>query len=436
MIERYSRAEMAAIWSQDSRYEYWMQVELAALQAQETLGRVPQGVTEEVKLKAGFDAQRILEIEEEVKHDMIAFLTNLNEHVGEKGRYIHLGMTSSDVIDTALALQIRDAGQQIVQQITTLRATIFNRAKEHQHTACVGRSHGIHAEPTTFGLKLLVWVDELDRHLLRFEQTLSELAVGQISGPVGTYSALEPDVEVLTCQLLGLKPARISTQIIQRDLHAHLINTMALLASSLEKFAIEIRHLQRTEVLEVEEPFTKGQKGSSAMPHKRNPVSSENITGLARMIRSYAMPMMENIALWHERDISHSSVERIIFPDAFILLDYILHRFNTVMSGLQVYPETMEAHLYHKGGLVFSQQLLVALTEKGLSRETAYQLVQTHAMAAWQESQGNFKQRVSQEALIIGHLSDKELEACFDQKRMLRHVDSIFGRFETSPLSL
>lgn len=433
MIDRYTLPEMKSLWSQETRFALWLKVELAVLQVQEQLGYVPQGVTEDVRQKACFNVDRILEIEEEVKHDVIAFLTCVNESVGENSRYIHLGMTSSDLIDTALSLQLGQAGNMIMDRLKTLTQTIWELAWRYKHTPIIGRSHGIHAEPTTFGLKLLIWYEELLRHQDRLNQSINALKVGQISGPVGTYSAIDPEVERLTCDMLGLRPARVSNQVLQRDLHADFITDLGLLASTLEKFAIEIRHLQRTEVMEAEEPFSKGQKGSSAMPHKRNPVGSENITGLARMVRSHAIPMMENIALWHERDISHSSVERVILPDATTLVDYMLHRFNNILGGLQVYPENMARNLNIKGGIAFSQQVLVTLVQKGLSREEAYALVQRNAMSAWNAPDGNFKQSLLKDIEVMQRLTPDELNACFDIQRTLTHVDKIFSRFEDSP---
>jgi len=431
MIERYTLPEMGQLWHPETRYALWLKVELAVLEVQEALGRVPQGVTQDVRSKACFNLARIDEIEAEVKHDVIAFLTSVNESVGENSRFIHLGMTSSDMIDTALALQLVQAGRMLQKRLTTLQETVLALALKHKDTATIGRSHGIHAEPTTFGLKVLVWLDELQRHDTRLAASIEELRVGQISGPVGTYSAIDPEVERRTCELLGLKPAPISTQVISRDLHAGFLNALALLASSLEKIAVEIRHLQRTEVLEAEEPFTKGQKGSSAMPHKRNPIASENITGLARLIRGYAIPMMENVALWHERDISHSSVERVVLPDATILMDYMLNRLNTVLDGLVVYSDNMMRNLQFKGGLAFSQQVLVALVESGLSREAAYALVQKNAMAAWQACDGSFRTNLQADPEVTSRLDASTLDSCFDTARMLRHTDAIFARFQS-----
>jgi adenylosuccinate lyase len=430
MIERYTLPEMGHLWSQENKYHLWLQVELAALQAQEELGHVPAGVTEAVRKSVCFNLERINEIETEVKHDVIAFLTCINEAVGENGRFIHLGMTSSDMIDTALALQLGQAAGIILEKLDTLTQTLWTKALHYKNTPMIGRSHGIHAEPITFGLKILIWYDELLRHRHRLEDSTEALRIGQFNGPVGTYSAIDPQVEQLTCQYLDLKPALVANQVIQRDLHANFITDLALLASTLEKFAIEIRHLQRTEVLEAEEPFTKGQKGSSSMPHKRNPVGSENITGLARLVRSYAVPMMENIALWHERDISHSSVERVILPDATILMDYMLHRFNAIMEGLHVYPETMSKNLFWKGGLAFSQQVLVALIQKGFTREQAYALVQKNALHAWEKPNGHFQDNLLTDPEVMQALSSEEINACFDTERMLRHIDMIFKRFE------
>lgn len=429
MLERYSRPEMAALWTQEAKYRTWLKVQLAVLEAQESLGLAPSGASEAVRAKAAFEVDRIDALEVELKHDVIAFLTNVNEHLGDWGRHLHKGMTSSDMIDTALALQIQESGEVLVKALDTLIQTVTQKALAHKHTVKIGRSHGVHAEPTTFGLTLLVWVDELERCRKYVVLALDELAVGQMSGPVGTYSAIDPQVEAKACQLLHLKPARISTQIIQRDRHAALFSAFALLASVLEQCAVEIRHLQRTEVLEVEEPFTQGQKGSSAMPHKRNPVGTENITGLARLIRSMAIPALEDIALWHERDISHSSVERFIFPDAFVTLHYALHRFNAIMTDLVVYPETMKAHLKRKGGVAFSQQVLLALVDAGLSREEAYSITQRHAHQVWLTPEGHFLESLQSDPQVTSLVSPERLAQCFDEQRLLAHVDHIFERF-------
>lgn len=431
MIERYSLPQMQAVWTLEEKYATWLKVELAVTQVQETLGYIPQGVSEDLRKKAGFNLQRIDEIELEVKHDVIAFLTSVAEHVGENSRFVHLGMTSSDLIDTALALQIQTAGALIQEKLKALKETIQRRAFEHRHTVMVGRSHGVHAEPMTFGLKLLVWVDELERHQKRLSDALEENRVGKISGAVGTYSNIDPRVEEETCRLLNLKPSRTATQIIQRDIHAQFILALASLASSIEKFAVEIRSLQRTDVLEVEEPFTVGQKGSSAMPHKRNPVSSENLTGLARMVRSYALPALENIALWHERDISHSSVERVILPDATILMHYMLNRLNTVMQGLVVYPDNMRRNMNRYGGIIFSQRVLLSLVQKGISREDAYRLVQRNAHTAWNVEGGDFKANLLTDPEVLQHLSEVEIDTCFDEQDFIKNIDRIFERFET-----
>jgi adenylosuccinate lyase len=431
MIDRYSRPAMQALWSDKAKLDSWLAVELAVLQAQETLGLVPAGVSANVRSKATYSIPRMLDIEAEVKHDVIAFLTTVAETVGEDSRFVHLGMTSSDLVDTALAVQVAGAGELLLKTLAALRHTVYQRALEHKHTIMIGRSHGIHGEPITFGWKLLTWVDELDRQTVRLKAALAENRVGQVSGAMGTYAHLSPDVERLTCEALGLEPARMSTQVLSRDLHASLFCALGQLASSLEKFATEIRHLQRTDVLEAEEPFGAGQKGSSAMPHKRNPVASENITGLARLVRSYVMPALENVALWHERDISHSSVERVIFPDAFILLDYMMHRFTGVMAGLVVHSGNMSRNMNRYGGVIFSQRVLLALIDTGMSREVAYRLVQQHAHAAWNTDGGDFKANLLADETITAALSTETVAACFDPAAYLHHIDTIFARFES-----
>ncbi|MFM7390126.1 MAG: adenylosuccinate lyase [Vampirovibrionales bacterium] len=429
MIERYSLPAMADLWSQEAKYATWIDVELAALEAQEALGHVPAGVSQRVRAKAQVDPQRIDAIEAEVRHDIIAFLTNLAESVGEESRFVHLGMTSSDLIDTALNVQLQKARPLIMEALATVKETLLKRAWEHKETVMVGRSHGIHGEPITFGIKLLVWVDELARAERRLEAAFEECRVGMVSGAMGNYAHLDVAIEALTCQRLGLEPVLASTQVIQRDRLASLMNALALLMSSIEKMAVELRNLQRTDVLEVEEAFAKGQKGSSAMPHKRNPISAENLTGLARLIRSYALPAMENVALWHERDISHSSVERIIVPDAMIATHYALHRFNALMSNLLVHAHNMKRNMYVYGGVIFSQQVLLTLVKKGMLREEAYPLVQRHAHAAWNTEGGNFKANVLNDATLRQHLSPDELEACFDPSPLLANTDTIFRRF-------
>ncbi|MDZ7261573.1 MAG: adenylosuccinate lyase [candidate division KSB1 bacterium] len=427
MIQRYTLPQMAAIWSDENKYRTWLEVEILACEAQARLGKIPQEVVPVIRQKAKFEVARILEIEETVKHDVIAFLTNVAEHVGEASRYIHLGMTSSDLLDTSLAVLMRQAGEIILSGLKNLREVLKTRALEHKDTVCIGRSHGVHAEPTTFGLKMALWYDELGRDIRRLERAIEIISVGKISGAVGTFAHLEPEVEEYVCQKLNLKPAAISTQILQRDRHAEFLTTLALIACSLEKFATEIRSLQRTEILEVEEPFTKGQKGSSAMPHKRNPITCERIVGLARLVRANALAAMENVALWHERDITHSSVERVIIPDSTILVHYMLTKFTQVMTNLVVYPENMKKNLEKTRGLIFSQYLLLALVEKGLSREKAYSLVQENAMKVWESNQ-EFKDAVLKDDRIKKVLTLAEIEACFDLGRYLTHVDRIFQR--------
>jgi adenylosuccinate lyase len=429
MIERYTLPEMAALWTRQAIFETWLTVELAVLEVQERMGLVPMGVTAEVRAKAAFDIDRIDEIEAEVRHDVIAFLTNVAEHVGDHSRFVHLGMTSSDLIDTALALQVQNAGTLIMAKLSSLIETVRDKALEHRDTVMVGRSHGIHGEPITFGLKLLNWLDELERQRKRLEDALEENRVGQISGAMGSYSNIDPTVEVQVCELLGLKPARVSTQVISRDIHAQFFMALGSLATSIEKFAVEIRALQKTDILEVEEGFAKGQKGSSAMPHKRNPVSSENLTGLARMLRSYITPALENVVLWHERDISHSSVERVIYPDACILIHYMLNRFNQVMTDLIVHKDNMRANMNRFGGIIFSQRVLLTLIDKGLSREDAYRLVQRNAHAAWNIPGGDFRANLLADSEITDRLAAEEVDACFDVSDYLRNVPAIYERF-------
>lgn len=429
MIERYSRPEMQAIWELDRKYKYWLDVEIAVCKVQNKLGRIPDADLQQIEKTANFDIKRMDEIELEVKHDVIAFLTSVSEHVGESSRFIHMGMTSSDMIDTAMALQIRDANIILEADIKKVIETIREKAKLHKETITIGRSHGIHAEPITFAVKLCNWLDIMERNLIRFKRAAEDINVGQISGPVGTYSNIDPIIEEMTCKELGLTPAKVSTQIIQRDLHAYYFQTLALIASTIEQFSTEIRHLQRTEVLEVEEGFAKGQKGSSAMPHKKNPISSENLCGLARLIRSNSYAALENITSWHERDISHSSVERIIFPDSTILMNYMLNRFNTVIENLQVYPENMERNTRLYGGVIYSQRLLIALIEKGMLREEAYRIVQSNAHQAWNNPTGNFKENLQNDTKVTNLLSTIEIEECFDPQYYLRNVNNIYERF-------
>lgn len=428
MIDRYTRAEMAALWSIEAKFQTFLDVELAVCQAQCDMGLIPAEALAEIKSKAKFDVARIDEIELQVKHDVIAFLTNVGEFVGPASRYIHMGLTSSDVIDTALALQMKRSSELLLKDLDKLSNAVAKQARKHRNTVMVGRSHGIHAEPITFGFKMAVWLEELRRGRLRLEQAIEMIAVGQMSGPVGTFSNISPEVEERTLKLLGLTPVKVSTQVIQRDRHAQFVMTLALIAASLEKFAVEIRHLQRTDVLEVEEPFTAGQKGSSAMPHKRNPVASENITGLSRVIRGNAVAALENVALWHERDISHSSVERIILPDSTILLDYMLNRLAGVMEDLVVYPENMIANMDIFGGVIFSQNVLLKLTDKGLSREEAYKLVQDNAMAAWNRKDGDFRKNLLADERVRIHLSEEEITSSFNPANYLKNIDYVFER--------
>ncbi len=428
MIDRYTRPEMGAIWSEHSKFQSWLDVEIAVCEVQCQLGKIPKDALEDIKSKAAFDVRRVKEIEEEVKHDVVAFLTNVAEYVGTNSRFVHLGLTSSDVIDTALALQVRQASEVLSKDLENLEQAILKQARAHKKTVTIGRSHGIHAEPTTFGFKMAVWLEEVRRHKKRLSDATEIMSVGQFSGAVGTYSNIDPQVERLTCEKLGLKADSISTQVIQRDRHAQYLTTLALIGCSLDKFATEIRHLQRTDVLEAEEPFTKGQKGSSAMPHKRNPVGSENICGLARLLRGNAMVAMENVPLWHERDISHSSAERVIFPDSTIILDFMLARLTRILNDLVVYPENMARNMDMFGGVIYSQSVLLKLVDKGMTREDAYRLVQGNAMKAWNQSDGNFKQNLLDDKEVRDKLSDKEIDALFDSSSYLKNLDTVFQR--------
>ena len=427
MIQRYSRPEISAIWTDENRFKIWLDIEILAVEAHVKLGRVPQEALDIIKKKANFDTKRILEIEETVKHDVIAFLTNVAEYVGEPSRYIHLGMTSSDILDTALSVQLKQAGEIILKALENLKDTIAIRAKEHKYSICIGRTHGIHAEPTTFGLKMALWYEETRRNIKRFKAALENISYGKISGAVGNYQHIDPFVEKYVMEKLGLKPDPISTQIVQRDRHAEYLCTLAIIASSLDKFATEIRHLQKTEVYEAEEYFSKGQKGSSAMPHKRNPITCERVSGLARLLRANAQVALENIALWHERDISHSSVERIILPDSTIAMDYMLYIFTNIVEKMFVYPEKMLKNLNITGGLFFSEGILLSLASKGLSREESYKLVQRNAMKVWEEG-ADFKQQILSDPDIGKYLSEKEINDIFDLKKCTRNVDVIFER--------
>jgi adenylosuccinate lyase len=428
LIERYTLPEMGEIWSETYKLKTWLQVEIAVCEAQAELGNIPTDAVAEIKAKANFDPKRVLEIEAEVKHDVIAFLTNVNEYVGDAGRYIHLGMTSSDMLDTALSLQLVASLDVIMVQVEALIQALRYQAQQHRDTVMIGRSHGIHAEPITFGFKLAGWLAEVLRHRDRLCTLKRTIAVGQISGAVGTYANIDPKIEALTCQNLGLEPDTASTQVISRDRHADFMNGLALLTASIERFAVEIRNLQRTDVLEVEEFFSKGQKGSSAMPHKRNPIRSERLTGMARLVRGYAVATLENVALWHERDISHSSVERVAFPDACILTHFMLVETVDLIKHLQVYPDNMTRNMNLYGGVVFSQRVLLTLIGKGLNREAAYAIVQTNAHAAWNQPEGNFRARLSQDPQVTAVLSPAELDDCFDPQHHLKHLDQIYQR--------
>ena len=428
VIERYTLPEMGELWTDTYKLQTWLRVEIAVCEAQAELGYIPAEAAEEIKAKASFDPQRVLEIESEVRHDMIAFLTNVNEYVGDAGRYIHLGLTSSDVLDTALALQLVASLNLILESTEQLTQAIRYQAQQHRYTVMVGRSHGIHAEPITFGFKLAGWLAEVCRHRDRLVRLRNEIAVGKISGAVGTYANIDPQVEVIACQKLGLKPDVASTQVISRDRHAEYIQQLALLAATIERFAVEIRNLQRTDVLEVEEFFTQGQKGSSAMPHKRNPIRSERLSGIARIIRSHAVAALEDVALWHERDISHSSVERVILPDTCIYTHFMLSEIAELVKNLLVYPENMQRNLNVYGGVIFSQRVLLTLVEKGMSREDAYSMVQSCAHQAWNQPEGNFYTLISNDALVKKYLSAQEIEACFDPQNHLQHLDEVYQR--------
>lgn len=428
MIERYTLPEMGAIWSDEYKLQTWLQVEIAVCEAQAELGYIPKEAVEEIKAKAKFDPARVLEIEKEVKHDVIAFLTNVNEYVGDAGRYIHLGMTSSDMLDTALALQLVASLDLIMQKLEECIQAIRYQAQQHRETVMIGRSHGIHAEPITFGFKLAGWLAEMLRNRDRLCALKKMIAVGQISGAVGTYANIDPKIEELTCQYLGLQPDPASTQVISRDRHADFMNVLALVAASIERFAVEIRNLQRTDVLEVEEFFSKGQKGSSAMPHKRNPIRSERLTGMARLVRGYAVAALENVALWHERDISHSSVERVAFPDACILVHFMLNETTDLVKHLLVYPENMARNMNVYGGVVFSQRVLLALVGKGLKREEAYAIVQGCAHTAWNKEGGDFRALIEVNEQVQANLSPAEIADCFDAKHHLKNLDQVYQR--------
>ncbi len=428
MIDRYTLPEMGKIWTEDFKFSAWLKIEILACEARCEMGDIPKKDLDIIKQKAKFDSKRVLEIEETTKHDVIAFLTNVAEYVGEEARHIHYGMTSSDILDTSLSLQMKSSGELLLKKLNELKIVLKKRAIEFKYTVCVGRSHGIHAEPTTMGLKFALWFEECKRNITRLEKAIETISVGKISGAVGTFEHLSPEVEKYVCKKLQLEPAPVSTQIIQRDRHAEFLTTLAIIGTSLEKIALEVRHLQKTEVLEAEEFFSKGQKGSSAMPHKRNPVISERIAGIARIIRANSSAALENIPLWHERDISHSSTERVIIPDSCIALDYILNQTVKLVQNLIVYPDNMLKNLNLTRGLVFSQTVLLALVNKGVSREDSYKLVQDCAMAVWKDKSKNMKDELTSSEMIGKYLSEDEINSIFDSKKMLKNVDHIFKR--------
>ena len=427
MIPRYTRPDMAKIWEPENRFRIWLEIETLACEKLADLGVIPTEAVRVIREKGNFDIARIDEIEAEVKHDVIAFLTSVAEYVGPEARFIHQGMTSSDVLDTCLSVQLTQAADELLADLDMVLAAIKKRAKEHKNTVCIGRSHGIHAEPVTFGLKLASWYAEMDRNRKRLDAARENIATGAISGAVGTFANIDPVVEEYVCEKLGLKPEPVSTQVIPRDRHAEFFSVLAIIASSMERIAIEIRHLQRTEVLEVEEFFSKGQKGSSAMPHKRNPILTENLTGQARYIRSFAIPAMENVALWHERDISHSSVERYIGPDATVALDFSLRRLSGLVEKLVVYPENMLKNLNQMRGLVFSQKILLDLTQAGVSREDAYRMVQRNAMKVWEEGK-DFQDELLADNDVVAALGEDKVRESFDLNYHLKHVDTVFKR--------
>ena len=427
MIERYTRPEMGRIWTLENRFRKWLEVEIAVCEAMAEEGIIPEDAARRIKEKARFSVERILEIEKETRHDVIAFINNVSEYIGSDSRFFHMGLTSSDILDTSFALLLKEATLLITDGLKELMESIKKKAFQYKDTPMIGRSHGVHAEPITFGLKCALWYSDMKRNMKRLENALDVISYGKISGAVGTYANVPPEVEERVMKKLGLKRPEISTQIIQRDRHAEYFSTLAVVAGTMEKIAVEIRHLQRTEVLEVEEPFGKGQKGSSAMPHKKNPILCENITGLSRIVRANAISAMENIALWHERDISHSSVERVIGPDSTILLDFMIHRLKGIIDGLVVHPENMMKNLNLTKGLIFSQQVMLSLAKKGLERQKAYDMVQRNALKVWNEGI-DFKTALLQDKDIMSYLDPDEIERIFDLKYHLRYVDHIFER--------
>lgn len=427
MIERYTRPEMGAIWTEENRFKAWLEVEILACEAWAELGVIPKEDVARIRQNASFDIARIKEIEEETRHDVVAFTRAVSETLGEERKWVHYGLTSTDVVDTALAYLLKQANEILLRDLENFIQVLKEKALEHKYTVMMGRTHGVHAEPTTFGLKMALWYAEMQRNLERFKQAAETVRVGKISGAVGTYANIDPFVEQYVCEKLGLKPAPISTQTLQRDRHAYYMATLALIATSIEKFAVEIRGLQKSEVREVEEFFAKGQKGSSAMPHKRNPIGSENMTGMARVIRGYMLTAYENVPLWHERDISHSSAERIILPDATIALNYMLNRFANIVKNLKIYPENMKKNMDRTLGLIYSQRVLLALIDTGMTREEAYDLVQPKAMEAW-EKQVPFRSLIEADERITSRLTKEQIDDCFDYRYHLKHVDTIFAR--------
>lgn len=428
MIERYTKKEMGHLWSIENEWQTILNVEMAACDAMAELGEIPKEAAKNIRAKARFEVPRILEIESVTHHDIIAFLTNVAEHVGEDSKYIHKGLTSSDVKDTAICLMMRDSAALIIKDFEKFREVLRRRAQEFKHTPCIGRTHGIHGEPMTFGLKLALWSAEIERDLERLRRAKEVVSVGKLSGAVGTYSNIDPRIEELVCKQLGLTPVRLATQVIQRDRHAEYMTTLAICASTLEKIATEIRNLQRTDIREAEEYFSPGQKGSSAMPHKRNPINCERVSGMARLVRGNAVAAMEDITLWHERDISHSSVERVILPDSTINVDYCAQKLTDIVDKLLVYPEAMLHNMERTGGLIYSQRIMLEVVSKGVLREDAYKWVQRNAMKRWMEGQ-DFRTNVEQDEDITKYLTKEEIDACFDPKFFLRHVDMIFERF-------
>ncbi|HRE41635.1 MAG TPA: adenylosuccinate lyase [Ignavibacteria bacterium] len=427
MIERYSRKEISHIWSDENRYKIWLEIEILACEANNKLGLIPNSSLKKIKSKANFNVKKILQIEDKVHHDVIAFLTNVAEYVGADSRFIHLGMTSSDVVDTAISVQLKQAGNILLRDLITVHKTLKNKAKKYKNLSMIGRTHGVHAEPITLGLKFALWYDETTRNIERLKRALKVISVGQISGAVGTYEHISPKVEKYVCSKLGLETTKIATQILQRDRHAEFMTTLAIIASCIEKYTTEIRHLQKTEVLELEESFVKGQKGSSAMPHKKNPITCERLSGLARVFRGNALASLENIPLWHERDISHSSVERIIFPDSTILMDYILYKFNSLIENIVVYKENIKKNLELTNGLMFSQTVLLKLIEKKMRREDAYKIVQNVAMKCWKEKI-SFEKLLKADSEISKYLNEKDYKEIFNYEKSKKHIDFIFKR--------